>query len=172
MNVLTFPRPGQPWPEQNAHFAALVTAPHATWALLLPTDVPALPSQPWGRYGQDIPGADSVIDGHANTLAMAEAGNELALAVRALPGDCYLPSPLEALMLFATLREQVGAGWAWTSRQYSARHAWCQSFYYGSQDWGVKDGQYRAVPVRRLILRSFDPSLNDDAAQEAAEVVA
>lgn len=158
--ALALPHPGQAWPGQQALYASVVHAPTgAAWALLLPTDLPKLPAQVWGEYGKQVEGANSVIDGHANTLAMAAAGNKLAQAVRALPGDCYLPSPLEALMLFAALSEQVGPGGIWTSRQYSADSAWVQGFSNGSQLLNGKDDEWRAVPVRRSILRSFGTSI-------------
>jgi hypothetical protein len=32
----------------------------------------------WGAYGQDVPDARSCVDGKANTIAMAEAGSEIA----------------------------------------------------------------------------------------------
>jgi hypothetical protein len=35
----------------------------------------------WGLRGQKIDGASSVVDGRANTIAMAEAGSELAQAI-------------------------------------------------------------------------------------------
>lgn len=38
----------------------------------------------WGEYGVKIEGASSFVDGLANTNAMAEAGSEIAIKVRAL----------------------------------------------------------------------------------------
>lgn len=38
----------------------------------------------WGEYGQKVEGADSYTDGLANTIAMAEAGSELARKILAL----------------------------------------------------------------------------------------
>ncbi len=165
----TLPAPGQPWPNLSALYAGIIAKPDGTsLALLRPTDVPALPDHPWGEYGKVIDGADDPFDGYANTLAMAAAGNKLAKAVRALPGDCYLPSRMEALVLFATLREQVGSGWVWTSTQSSADGAWCQFFGNGYQNVYGKDAALRAVPVRRLVLRSFDASIEDRAEAEVA----
>ena len=169
MSQTTLPAPGQPWPNRNALYAGIIAKPDGTaWALLRPTDVPALPDQAWGEYGKVIEGADDPFDGYANTLAMAAAGNKLAQAVRDLPGDCYLPSRMEALVLFLTLREQIGSSWVWTSTQYSASGAWSQSFGNGGQGIGLKDAELRAVPVRRSILRSFDASLEDRAEAEVA----
>lgn len=158
--LITIPTPGQPWPGRPADLhAGVVQAPSgAAWALLLPTDVPSLPDQPWGTDRERIPGADSVFDGHANTLAMAAAGNPLALAVRALPGDCYLPSPLEALLLFSALRDRIGPKWVWTSRQHSASYAWGCYFNDGYQTNHHQSYDGSAVVVRRLILQSFSAS--------------
>lgn len=155
----TFPQPGHPWPGQQSLYSGIIATPGgAAWALTLPTDVPKLRDQEWGEYGTLIEGANDPFDGRANTVAMAAAGNKLAQAVLDLPGDCYLPSQMEALLLSVTLREQVGPGVIWTSTQHSAHHAWFQSFNDGNQYWGVKDNQWRAVPVRRSLLRSFDLS--------------
>lgn len=168
MSQTTFPQPGQPWPSLSALYAGIIAKPDGTaWSLLRPTDVPALPDQVWGEYGQVIEGADDPFDGYANTLAMAAAGNKLALAVRELPGDCYLPSRMEALVLFLTLREQIGGGWVWTSTQYSASDAWGQGFGDGDQYIDGKVAELRAVPVRRSLLRSFDASLEGHAEAEA-----
>lgn len=50
----------------------------------------------WGEYSKDIPGAKSYFDGRANTIAMAEAGSELAQKVLLLEiggcNDWYLPA--------------------------------------------------------------------------------
>jgi len=160
--LITLPTPGQPWPGRPAElYAGVVHAPTVqAWALLLPTDLlRALPDQPWGRTGQRIDGADSVFDGHANTQAMAAAGNPLAAAIQALPGGCYLPSPLEATLLFATLSERIGSGKViWTSRQSSASYAWYCYFTLGSQFHDLKSHEGSAVAVRRLMLQSFSAS--------------
>lgn len=156
---LSLPQPGQPWPDQQSLYSGIIATPTGTaWALTLPTDVPKLRDQAWGKYGTLIEGANDPFDGRANTVAMAAAGNKLAQAVLDLPGDCYLPSQMEALLLSVTLREQVGPGVIWTSTQRSAHNAWCQSFDYGNQGWDVKSNRWRAVPVRRSLLRSFDLS--------------
>lgn len=158
--LITLPTPGQPFPGRPADLhAGIVQAPNGTaWALLLPTDVPSLPDQPWGTGKKHIAGAECVFDGYANTLAMAEAGNALALAVRALPGDCYLPSPLEALLLFSAHRERIGPKWVWTSLQYDASCAWYCGFSDGGQYDDLKSSEGSAVAVRRLILQSFRAS--------------
>jgi len=143
------PQPGQFLPEHNGKFiSATVTPAGEVWGMLYPTDVPELPKQAWGKYGQHIELADSATNGLANTTAMAVAGNELAQAVLALPGNCYLPSRVEALQLFAVLAGEIGTGAVWTSTQYSAGGAWAQDFYGGGQYVYLEDCELRAVPVR------------------------
>lgn len=62
----------------------------------------------WGEYGQDIIGARSVNDGHANTLAMAEAGSAVAKQALALDidglTDWYLPSRDEYELVYRQLK--------------------------------------------------------------------
>lgn len=62
----------------------------------------------WGEYNQDVPGARSYNDGHANTAAMAEAGSALAQWALSLNignyADWYLPSRDELEMLYRNLK--------------------------------------------------------------------
>lgn len=159
--ILT-PTPGQFWPEQDAHYAGIVCMPDGTsWHLLLPKDH-ELPEQAWGKYGQDVPGAKCHFDGLANTQAMAEAGSPLAQALQALPGECYLPSRVEATVLYATLREQMNQDdWHWTSTQDGPLSAFVQAFEGGYSDWYYKDYPYRVRAVRRIptsVLQAVSPS--------------
>jgi len=145
------PLPGQYWPEQNAHYAGIATDGKRHWHILVPAEQD-LPKGPWGEYGQDIPGAQSRFDGHANTLAMAEAGSPLAITIRALPGDCYLPSQAEAMLCAATMPQIFQPGYHWTSSQTSRHYAYVQDFELGYSYWDVKDFEFRAVAVRRILI--------------------
>ena len=153
---LILPRkPGTHWPEQNGWYAGPVLNPIEGnwWHLIVPKQhLNALTEVEWGDDTTEIEGADSDYDGLSNTRAMCTAGNELAKRVRDLGEGVYLPSRAEALLLWSTLREVIGEGVAWTSTQYSARYAWFQAFSNGFQDWYRKSSQWRAVPVRRLVL--------------------
>ncbi|MCB4365426.1 hypothetical protein KIH07_16910 [Hydrogenophaga taeniospiralis] len=152
----TPPAPGQFWPEQNAWYAGPVAYPDGrVFALLLPADFAAVGEKAWGEYGRKIEGADSLHDGLSNTQALAAASSPAAAAVMAHGDGCYLPSRVEALQLFATLKDQIGGGWIWTSTQSSADDAWYQLFSGGLQHAYYKGCEFRAVPVRRLILQSF-----------------
>ena len=116
----------------------------------------------WGEYGQDVPGARG-IDGLASTNAMAEAGSELARAVRALViGGCaqwYIPSRLEWLAL-QTQAPQLfkKTGWYWSSTQFSRDIAWCQDFEYGYSLATRKGSPRRARAVRSVQLQDLSPS--------------
>ncbi|BAK75782.1 hypothetical protein NH8B_0950 [Pseudogulbenkiania sp. NH8B] len=66
----------------------------------------------WGEFGQDVPGARSYNDGRANTLAMAEAGSELAQQALALNinglDDWYIPSRDELELCYRYLKPTAG----------------------------------------------------------------
>lgn len=151
----TPPLPGQYWPEQNGHYAGIMRSADrsSAWHVVVP-DAPAKPllKMPWGKYGQDVPGANCRLDGYANTLAMAEAGSELAKAILALPGDCHLASQAEAALCAATLPNIFPAGYHWTSTQYSRNGAWYQDFEYGGSGAYGKGDEFRAVAVRKIQL--------------------
>lgn len=120
----------------------------------------------WGATGKTVKGALSYSDGAANTAAMAKAGSALAKWVRGLKigghTDWYLPSRLEALVLFGELRqvkafddgtpEGFNNLWYWTSTQYAgvAGFAWYQSFGHGTQFTTHKGFTLRARAVRRI----------------------
>jgi hypothetical protein len=160
-SATTPPLPGQYWPAQGGWYAGIQRSEDCTsgWHLILPQgDQFVLRDVIWGKRGQTVKGADHLFDGMVNTLAMVEAGSELAQRIRALPGDCYLPSRFESALLYATVREQIELGdWYWTSTQYSSRNAWMQDFGLGDQDNDSKSSTARAVAVRRLTLQSLNP---------------
>lgn len=166
--------PGQQYPtnEVLTSFPLLVPAPELggvpvavlraapdtpAWLLIVATDPAAEFDAEWGPYGKRVPGADSAIDGLANTLAMHTAGCDAALKARALKvsghNDWYIPSRAEALACFAAAREHLPADrWIWTSTQASAYGAWGQGFGGGGQCDGDKYCQGRVRAVRRLVL--------------------
>ena len=110
----------------------------------------------WGKYGEDVAGAKSLSDGAANTRAMAEAGNDIA--VKALELDAHIPSYLEGALLMAakseglvTLREDR---WHWLSSQFSADTAFNVAFVVGwLTSFGAKDNERVARPVRSLPIQ-------------------
>ena len=122
----------------------------------------------WSLTDKTVKDALSYSNGLANTVAMAKAGSALAKWARAIEidshGDWYLPSRLEALVLFGELRqvkafdagkpEGFEKSWYWTSTQYAgeAGYAWYQTFNTGDQDGTHKYGTLRARAVRRIAI--------------------
>ena len=109
----------------------------------------------WGEYGVDISGASSYSYGYTNTLAMAEAGCEIAK--KALELDAYIPSCLEGQLLMAakaeglvTLREDR---WHWLSSQCSATSAYGMDFEGGWLFNNDKNYEPLVRPVRSRIIQ-------------------
>lgn len=164
----TPPTPGHYWPEQAGWYIGIICNPvnGQAWHLIQPDgDEFAFSSTAWGEEGQLIDGANSIYDGHANTLAMLASKSTLAKKIRALPGDCYLPSRAEALAMSATAKAQQMPVSHWTSTQCSGYCAWIQYFSDGSQGYNYKGAKARARAVRRLVIQSFSPlSVEGEAA--------
>ncbi|WP_282395744.1 hypothetical protein [Pseudomonas sp. PS01298] len=119
--------------------------------ILLPDEL----SGPWGEYGVEIKGAGSYSDGEANTRAMAEAGSMIAR--KALELDGFIPSCLEGQLLMAAkadglvdLREDR---YHWLSSQRSADTAYLMDFGDGWLDYGGKNVERLARPVRSLPIQ-------------------
>ena len=125
-----------------------------------PADGGELAATPWGK-AKRVSGALFYNDGLVNTAAMADAGSTLAQWAQGLRiggfADWYIPSRLEALILFGAIGTVGGFAreWHWTSTQYAddAGYAWFQSFYYGHQHYGRKGSVLRARAVRRFPIR-------------------
>jgi hypothetical protein len=154
------PLPGQHWAEQGGFYAGIMRSADGLsgWHLVLPDGAAFAFKSKWGADDKLIAGADCRFDGHANTLAMAAAGNALAKKIRKLPGDCHLPSRAESALLYAVMPERFEPGWHWTSTQYSDGNAWGQHFYNGYQYDLSKSCEGRCRAVRRLPLQSFNAS--------------
>lgn len=156
----TPPFPGVFWPEQQGYYAGIVLGDDraTAWHLILPI-APECDFEEvvWGDRGQFVPGAMNRFDGYTNTLAMAEAGCDIALKIRALVGDCYLPSRGESALMYASLPDQFKTdSYYWTSTQFSANSGFDQFFYYGAQHYFNKKSEARARAVRRLVLQSVE----------------
>lgn len=165
------PAIGQRWAELGSIYAGPVAYPDGrVFAIGWANDVADLPPQPWGKRGQDVAGARSQHDGRTNTLAMAEAGCEIAQLVLATDPTSWIPSQIEALQLSATLRSIMPPGWWWTSTQSSSFSAFIQSFEFGTSYWDFKDYDCRVRAVRGLELQPFSSS-TFGAAPAAPDVV-
>ena len=122
--------------------------------------VPDLPSAKlaYGKYGQDIPDAQSLTDGLANTAAMLAAGCEAAQYIAKLRKkhrieDLYLPARGELWALRANAPELFEKELHWSSTQSSASLAFAQDFEYGLSHWLLKDLKFRVRAVRRIPLQ-------------------
>lgn len=108
----------------------------------------------WGSRGSEIPNCDSNLNGHGNTAAMVEAGNDLALKIAGLRieghSDFYLPARHELRLCFLNVPELFQKEWYWSSTQYSVHGAYYQSFETGDQDLGGKLSELRARAVRSI----------------------
>lgn len=78
------------------------------YALIVAPKAAGETSGKWGEYGADIEAARSCFDGHANTLAMAETGSDLAKWALGLNiggyADWYIPSRDELEILYRNLK--------------------------------------------------------------------
>jgi hypothetical protein len=152
--VEAIPAPGQPWASQGGIYAGALPAldgqgiEHLILGDFLKGDVA------WGEYGKELPGTSSRTDGKANTAAMLEAQSPAAIAInnysQAVEFDWHIPSQQEAQLISATCFEHMEKATIWTSSQYSAYGAWCQSFLNGNSLWNGKDSSLRVRPVRRF----------------------
>lgn len=109
----------------------------------------------WGEYGKKIEGADSFVDGLANTQAMLTAECQAALNLNHEDGD-YIPSYVEHSLLLAYARANPGSdleGWHWSSSQRSAGSAYIMTFDDGLQYYDVKSDELRVRPVRRVLIQ-------------------
>jgi hypothetical protein len=110
----------------------------------------------FGGRGQSIEGAVSDLDGYANTLALASSAHDHPAAEWAssltIEGhdDWYLAARRELRLCWVNVPELFEDGWYWSSTQFSADSAWCQTFGGGGQGINDKDYKLRARAVRRL----------------------
>lgn len=90
----------------------------------------------WGPYGSEIEGADSKIDGIANTQAIIKSGLDCPAAKFAVEyvcnghSDFFLPA-IRDLKLIDVFGASELDGDFWSSRQCSAGTAWGQGFGHG-----------------------------------------
>jgi hypothetical protein len=153
------PAIGQRWAEANGIYVGPVAYPDGrVIGLVLPDDIASLARQAWGEYGQDVQGARSAHDGRANTLAMAQAGCAMAIAVLDIDPSAWIPSRVEAIQLWSALGESVGKGLHWTSTQDDSYYAFGQSFEGGISFWLSKVNEFLVRPVRGLELQPFSSS--------------
>jgi len=156
-HTLTVPPLGAYWTDQGGIYAGLIRGIEGQpdQHLIIATDPHGeLVDVAWGKYGVDIAGARSNLDGLANTRAMAEAGNEAAQQILTLEidghTDFYIPAIRELSLARANAPEAFARDWYWSSTQHSAGNAWSQHFADGCQCNLDKASKLRARAVRRF----------------------
>lgn len=161
---VTLPAFGALIPGQGGYFATILRGPTVNgieqppYALLVSeAGKGEFEDIPWGKYGEDVPGATSRTDGVANTDAMVLANCPAALKVRELTidghADWHLPSLGELNSAAANVPELFDAeGEYWTSTQDSRFGAFVQDFELGNSIWDYKDGGRRVRAFRRVQL--------------------
>lgn len=128
------------------------------YALIVP-DMPTI-SLPWGKYDEEVKGADSLTDGLTNTQAMLKKKCPPALHISKMTvdghSDFYLPARGELWALRANAPELFDKVWHWGSTQLSRNTAIVQAFEVGFSHWDGKDAEYRVRAVRRVQLHHFN----------------
>lgn len=124
-------------------------APHT----LLPAVLPALGSilKTGEIYAGIITDAAGVVYplGLLPDEAPTEASYEAQMAWAEAQG-AQLPDQAEAALLKALLGDRFQDEWYWLRTPCGPHSAWAQNFYYGSQGYWSRRGEFRAVAVRRL----------------------
>lgn len=110
----------------------------------------------YGGYDHTTTGADSKLDGAANTLALLTDSKDHPAAKWCAEyskdghSDFYLPAQREHSLAWATCAHVFGPHWYWSSTQYSAHLAWRQHFVGGTQYSARKYRSGRVRAFRRL----------------------
>lgn len=156
--VLIAPRLGAYWEGQGGIYAGQMPGQDGARDYHLIVSVDEGVDLEWGPYGKRIEGADSRLDGAANTKALLASGHAHPAAAWAAEyskdghTDFYLAAQRDLNLCYATVAEKFADAWYWSSTQSSAGGAWSQHFGGGLQGADFKDLIGRARAVRRLIL--------------------
>ncbi|MGN6085829.1 DUF1566 domain-containing protein [Trinickia sp.] len=156
-STLKVPQLGQYWEGQGGIYAGIMPGENDQRPYHLIVSEESGDGLEWGGYGHRVDGADSRIDGMANTKAILAADGEHPAAEWAVKytrdghSDFYLPAQREQNLCFATIPDQFETDdWYWSSTQCSAGSAWGQYFDDGFQYYAGKDFPGRARAVRRI----------------------
>lgn len=159
----TLPTFGAIVPGEGGHLVgimrgALVKGVRQPDYALIAAIVPAI-LLPWGEYGKEISGANSLTDGLANTQAMFKAKCPPALHIAGIEieghKDYYLPARGEMWAARANAPELFDNALHWTSTQGSSIIAFAQGFEDGFGFWNYKNHEFRVRPFRRIPLYHF-----------------
>jgi hypothetical protein len=116
MQISQLPAIGAPL--DGGFYAGLIRILDETFAIIVaPKATGERERSPWGEHGKKIEGASSVFDGRSNTIAMAEAGCELAQWALTLQigaaADWYLPSRDELEIIYRNLKPTAEENYTW-----------------------------------------------------------
>lgn len=152
------PQLGEYWHGQGGIYAARMRGNKGQpdRHLIVPVaDVLNLKAQ-WGCHGKEITGADNDLYGMPNTVAMAEAGSDIASQILSMKiegySDFYLGARHEYRACYLNVPELFQKEWYWTSTQSSAYYAFSQDFHYGDQDNDLKYDELFVRPVRSFVI--------------------
>lgn len=155
----TPPQAGQPWPGQGGIYIGTFPAQFGQPAYHLIAATEDCGRHAWGGHGHETSGANSQVDGRANTAALLADAQKHPAALAASKHnadghtDFYLPSRFESLLCWLSAPQVFGKeGYYWSSSQVSRYDAWFQDFEYGFSTYGDKGGELRVRPVRRIHL--------------------
>lgn len=154
---IIIPPLGEYWHGQGGVYAGIIRGESgkSDRHVVVPPDILMLKTE-WGCNGKEITGADNDYYGMPNTIAMAEAGSEVAKKILAFEheghNDYYLMAPKEARLCHTNAPELFAKEWHWTSKQYSANGAFLQHFLDGLQDCDGKYDSYGVRPVRSFVI--------------------
>jgi hypothetical protein len=157
------PRIATEWPGQGGVYAGIMRGEDGLpdYHLIVPTHSSAsIKKIIWSDSYIDQPIANHEFDGLANTTALCKSAYSHPAAQWAASlkidglSDFYLPARRELSLAFATVPELFEKEWHWSSTQYAAHpgYAWLQDFTNGNQGYLPKSNEYRARPVRRILI--------------------
>lgn len=156
--ALTPPAMGGYWQGQGGHYICTLPALLDMPARHLIAGAGQAEDLTFGP-SEEISGADSHINGDANTVALRSSGKKHPAAdwARAYTADgntdFFLPARLDMVMAHICAKQLFKtSGYYWTSTQTSRDYAFVQDFEDGYSGWGSKDGEHRVRAFRVIPL--------------------
>lgn len=148
------PSPGEYWPGQGGHYICTLAAMMGLPARhLIAADTEA-EDLAYGPYA-DVPGAKSLVDGRANTVALLahDEGHPAAKWAAGVTADghtdFFLPSRVDMVMAHACAPQLFNkSSWYWSSTQVSRITAFAQDFENGLSSWYYEDHEFRVRAFR------------------------
>lgn len=156
--ALTPPAMGEYWQGQGGHYICTLPALLDMPARHLIAGAGQAEDLTFGP-SEEISGADSHINGDANTVALRSSGKKHPAAdwARAYTADghtdFFLPARLDMVMAHICAKQLFKtSGYYWTSTQVSRGNAFVQGFASGNSHWYLKDCVHRVRAFRVIPL--------------------